>query len=281
MLGVIKIKRDILKIGIEIEALINRSNVNIKSNKIGNYHHGKRIMKYWKLEGDGSLHNRGYFGLGTTCEFVSDTLTKNTYWKALRTFKDFISSNGKYHFNDTIHFNDTMGSHIHFSIGDINISKRLYYDLLLKLRKRFLKGIENSEVLSENTKDNIKRQYFRNYAKKLTKRRWQVRWNSRYYEFNRVSEDDGKGFEWRGVNLLGVKSWNEFFEVFKIVYECLLYIEKRVKRYIIRKKYNCKIGDIEKAHKQDTYYLDFERHNNEVVVFGIDNKMNEKIKVVV
>ena len=38
----------------------------------------------------------------------------------------------------------------------------------------------------------------------------------RYSEFNFYSIEENKGFEWRSFNLMGIKTWDEFYKMMSL-----------------------------------------------------------------
>ena len=102
-----------------------------------------------------------------------------------------------------------------------------------KTRDYFFKEIDKSKTLSDETKTNVKSQYFRGFSKKLDEQQFKSK-SERSLEFNFRSEDNNKGIEWRSFNLHRVKTWEEFDEMFKIMWKCL------EKLYNVSSKYSAK-----------------------------------------
>ena len=123
-------------------------------------------------------------------------------------------------------FNESCGSHVHFSIRQFRFSSKVIFEIYPKVRKRFMEKVSKSSI---RNKDSILKHYDRYYARKLDKALWSIM--ARTVEFNLVSESEGKGLEWRGLNLLDVRTWKDFFEFWHIVYECLEYLYCLAQKY--------------------------------------------------
>lgn len=254
-------------LGLEIELIYNRTKV--KTFDIGEYHNGVTFGKYWKVERDGSLRLNGKFSIENSSEFVSRCLkSKKAYFSALKEFKDFFSSNGLYELKEVLDFNNSTGSHIHIGLKDKNISKFVHIDELSKIRRLFFKLVKNSNILQEKTKESILKHYFRHYAQKNNDIN-HLDTNNRYKEFNLRSELEGKGFEWRSLNLNGVEYWSEFEEMFKIFFICAQNIIKsRVEGYNTRKKTNnlMKIIDKQNIPMDKNDNLDIIKPSDDVII---------------
>jgi len=241
-----------IKIGIEVECVINADKVSVNA---GAYHSGVRQpgLPLWKVERDGSLRSNGEFENARTCEFVSNVIrSKNGYNKALKKLQEFLSAGDSYDMCEVVAFNNSCGSHVHFSIKDFNFKENVVFKKYRGIRKHFLKRIDKSKVLSQETKEAIKKQYVRNYAKRLTRARMER--SVRHTEFNFSSEDIGTGLEWRSINLNNVQDWEEFHEVFKIIYECLEFLYKLSTKYT--STYNQRIPDVH-GDRNNGYALKF------------------------
>jgi len=229
-------KKAKIRTGIEIEAVLNRGEH--PQLKIGEYHNGIKLNKYWKTERDGSLHERREFNLNLCCEFVSIKLKgKRGFKVAIDNFIKTISKNNLLELKDVLVFNNSCGCHLHLGLDDNKaISKLIDFRILRDVRKLFFKKITESDI-SEEIKDKIKNHYFRSYAKKLTPLSYIRRRTPRHSEFNIVSESEGKGLEWRSFNLNGVESWKDFKTILNIGFDCLYYLyKKRVCGYSLRKE---------------------------------------------
>lgn len=192
-------------IGLEIELIYNSQILNIR---MGDYHNGIKILKYWSCERDGSLRNGNnpFKSWTKSCEFISIKLdSPKKVNEAIKELIDFLSNKGKYSLNEVININDSCGSHIHLSIFKNRKELRfIYYSdlkLLTQIRKKTLKELKNNESIYNH--------YFRGYAKKTTKKDL-YQTNNRYKEFNFNSEYENKGFEWRSPNLNNISSWQDF-----------------------------------------------------------------------
>ena len=223
--------RNRIKLGIEIECCYNSEEHDFN---IGGYHCDRKSYKgkNWRIESDGSLKNSRIFEEENTAEFISGILGgKKTFFGALKEFKSFF---GDQFLGDSLDFNNSMGCHVHIGLNNNKkYFNKINFETIKKLREKFLNNIKISEILSEDTKTQITEHYFRrgvsgtNYAPKTTKAEWYNSRPQKYAEFNRRSDRDGMGLEWRSVNLKGVKNWDEFDEVFRIIYNCVEWLFKK------------------------------------------------------
>ena len=216
-----------ISIGIEIECIVNR-----KINKIttGEYHQGRVVegLDSWVAEEDGSLRDDGeFFEYGKCVEFVSPVFkSKDKFFQGLEQFKDKLSNNGQYELNHVLAFNESCGSHVHFSIKGFCFSNKVIFEIYPKVRAEFVEKLMKSAIAD---KESILNHYHRDYAKKLDKSLWSMM--ARTAEFNLFSEQEAKGLEWRGLNLLNVKTWEDFFSFWHIVYDCLEYLYSLAQKY--------------------------------------------------
>ena len=203
------------KIGCELEGCYNGLYFPLLENKLN---------KYFECVGDVSLHYSNIFNSEYCRELITKVKKdKKGFFNALKHLKKLSGTE----LNSFVDFNSTSGCHIHFSFNNISF-KNIDTKWLYPLRRRFFKKLALSNIKS---KDEIKKQYFRNMAKEVNKNKnW---YRDKFSEFNLLSERNGNGFEWRSINLMGVKSWEEFFELFEIVYSCLVWYEK-----YLNKKYS-------------------------------------------
>lgn len=223
--------------GLEIEAVLNRD---FHKFPIGSYHNGLKISEKWETQRDGSLNHYSEFKLPFCVEFVSSILKdKKGFFEALKEFKDLLSKNGKYELNEVLSFNNSCGCHIHIGLNNsLKFRTLTEFRILKEMRDLFFKKIELSKVLNKKTKQDILTHYFRGFAQELRERQYLSRRSyNRSSEFNTISEEINKGLEWRSFNLLNVKKWIEFEEVFKIGFECINFLfKKRKNGYISHKK---------------------------------------------
>jgi len=241
--------KDTLKVGIEIECIVNSQIHNIQ---LQPYHSEWKSIKGllgWKAETDGSLRTHNEFEeWSTTAELISRIYSIKGLESAVKRFIKYFSKNNKYELNEVLSFNDTCGSHIHFSIIDFYFGDKVIYEIYPKIRKFFIKKIENSNIQS---KDDIIRRYNRFYAKKLTKGVWnKYRRRRRNLEFNFSSEYEDKGLEWRSLNLTNIRTWKEFEEFFDIIIDTLKYIHKLVLNYSIKTRKSLKL-ELDNSPKQE------------------------------
>ncbi|MBW1666986.1 MAG: amidoligase family protein [Deltaproteobacteria bacterium] len=215
-----------MNIGIEIEAVLNKRLNNIRK---GSYHQGVPVkgLKGWTAEHDGSLDDYREYGEDSMCiEFVSPIFkSRQELFGGLRSFREFLSNRGKYELFQVLSFNKTCGSHVHFSIPGFSFTEKAIFEIYPKVRNQFISRIRASNI---QAKDDIIAHYRRQYAQELTKDLWRIRYRS--VEFN-LSSEESKGLEWRSLNLLNVKTWQEFLEFWKIVYDCLEYLFQMSRKY--------------------------------------------------
>lgn len=203
------------KIGIELEGCYN-------GEVLREIH--PKLNKYFDVVMDGSLRNSYIFPTELKRELITHVKKdKKGFFNSLKYLRDLSNCELK----DFVDFNSSTGTHVHFEFDNIKF-KNVEIKRLYALRRRFFKKLNDSSI---NSKQLIKNHYFRDYAKEINKNSsW---YNQKYSEFNLVSEVRNKGFEWRSLNLLGVKTWKEFFEFFEIVYNCLIWFNK-----YLNKSYN-------------------------------------------
>ena len=151
----------------------------------------------------------------------------------------------------------------------------------------FFKLIQASNIKS---KDIILQHYYRNASKELKsseREQFFRNLNSRYREFNFVSEQDLKGFEWRSLNCCGVKTWGEFEEFINIVYKCVYYLCKKATSYnlTLKKQYNLLNQDdkndinynIKEYKKPKEIVIQDEKLRNSEVILFKDELNNQDI----
>ena len=209
--------RNRIKLGVEIECCFNSDLIDLERGNKGS----------WNIVSDGSLRNSNKFDNENCLEFVSGIMrSKKTFIKALEEFKSFF---GGYPLDEVLDFNTSAGNHFHIGLNqNKKFHDKLSFEFFEELRELFFKSIKDSDKLSEETKEKILNQYFRDYAKQIKKLTWEKReQQGRYNEFNTTSENEGRGIEWRSINLCGVNSWREFMAVFEIVYNCAEYLFKK------------------------------------------------------
>ena len=233
--------------GIELEGIYNRPEVNLPDTQ--SYHHGVMDEEdYWKAENDGSLsiEEADYraFGRDNTqaIELISKRLVgKEELMKALRMVKEEFCGNKP--LKDCIRFNKSCGTHVHFSIRG-KTKKRTHIRLLEEMRQEFFDKIESNTIIKKSVKKKILGHYTRSYATLLTKEEYLM--PERRSEFNFVSEEKGKGLEWRSINLCGVNKWVELFEVMEIVYHIIKKFDQKVRKYAISEHIKVEQKQLEK-----------------------------------
>jgi len=216
-------------IGIEIECILDNFNFGVER---GDYHEGYSIddLPNWKAERDSSIYSDDSDSLkfedNVCVEFVSPKfLSIYSFKKGLNDFYNKFSEGGAIELNEVLVFNRSCGSHLHFSIEDFSFNKKVVFKIFQKVRRKFKKLILNSDIKS---KERIVEHYKRNYSKEITENGF--KWD-RDQEFNFNSENEGLGLEWRSLNMLGIKTWKEFFIFWEIVIKCLRYFYKIAQNY--------------------------------------------------
>jgi len=245
-------------IGIEIEGIFNGSLVNFNRCK----------FKNWKIKEDGSLRAEGEFEVGFPKELISVPVERRaTFFKQLKEFKDEIAPNGEELF-DIVSFNSTCGCHIHFSIKERLIANKICSELIKEFRDDFFKGLRELNI-TKGVATDIIAHYFRKYSKKQRNYNKFNHYghNRRYKEFNRLSEMDHKGMEWRSFNLLGVSTWKDFFTILLYAYDCINKLLKRLKKgYEVKHRATrFKVPDNFKDDERDIQ--SFEEDNEVIVPF--------------
>jgi hypothetical protein len=236
----IKMTATNIKVGVEIEAIYNKEKV--KYLKIGQYHHPTPTqgLAGWKLSKDGSVnpnYHKPEFVPAGSVEFISSVaMGKKMFFNYLNNFKTFISSNGKYELNEVLAFNQSCGCHIHFSIKDFIFQHKVHYMQFPKVRKFHFDKIKASNILNDTIKTNIILHYQRGFAKKFCKSHMGIN-KIRRVEFNFTSEDLGLGLELRGINLLGIQTWQEFDEMFNIIWDTLEYLYSQASEWTYNQQY--------------------------------------------
>lgn len=247
------------KIGLEIESALNGNFHNIRVGSAANK------LKYWNTKYDGSLRNSNKFPISNLVEFVSIPLkTEKTYYLALKQFKTYITKKEKY-LNNVIDFNSSCGCHVHFSFKDFNFADNVYYTIFIKIRKFFFDKIKLSNISS---KEEILKHYFRGYSKRFQKSHIQN--PTKYREFNFYSERQGRGLEWRSPNMLNIKTWAEFDEFFKILYESIEFAYNICRKYQINFKHKFDVRNI----FNDDNKININRVESQVI--SINNKITRK-----
>jgi len=264
-----KMDRNRIKLGIEIECCFNSGLIDIEQQK----------KNGWDIVGDGSLRNSDIFENENSLEFVSEILgSKKTYIKALKDFRGFF---GNYPLDEVLSFNNTSGTHIHIGLSkNKKYHEKLSYDFFIELRELFFKSIKESDKLSEDTKQKILNQYFRYYAKQIDKIKWNEKDNNnRYQEFNTQSENEGRGIEWRSINLCGVKTWQEFNAVFEIVYNCAEYLfkERTTKHKTKFKTIRLNRTELKQIQKNHNEKIVLNLKGNSQVTININQKLKNEV----
>ena len=220
--------KDGIGIGVEIECILNNECLSVEK---GGYHHGISIdgLPKWTAENDGSLNTSGGFEWSNAIEFVSNCFkSKEKFFEALENWKKFIRKGGK-ELGDVVRFNNSCGCHIHLSVDKYKFTSKALFGAFTSTRDAFFKLVDENKKLSKETKNKVKKQYFRSFAQEMSESSYKSK--SSRDEFNFGSERAGKGIEWRSFNLTGVKSWEEFDEMFKIAWKCLSVLYNKSVKY--------------------------------------------------
>lgn len=248
-------------IGVEIEGIFNSDVVPLTT-------HNCSVTPNWYSKYDGSLRDMDEFEEGLARELVSKPVERySTFLKQLKEFQKFVAPDGQ-ELKDVVVFNSSCGCHIHFSIKKKLIGHKMCVELIRDFRRDFFKGLKELPI-KEEAKILILKHYLRKFSRRTTKsnfyrgRRYSHR--GRNFEFNRNSEDGGKGMEWRGFNLLGIDNWEDFFTIFDYVYICLNKLTSKLKKGYSSKKNVIKLNGIEK----DSMCL-VDNVENEEMSFSLD-----------
>ena len=212
------------RFGVEIECLVN---VGIHNIDRGPWREGINVKRLnWLAESDSSINrsNCSFNDTAMPCEFISPVYNENEFLEQMDKFANYFSKKGKLKLNDVLVFNNSCGSHVHVSLGGSKNARHFYYkcnrNTFIKTRKYFFKKIRESS-LSKYIQDRIIKQYNRSYSKynwiNMDRMEWKY---DKHYEFNIRSEDQGKGIEWKGPNMLGIKTWDHFKEFWQIIDDC-------------------------------------------------------------
>jgi len=186
--------------------------------------------KYFKCEEDRSLRVRKF---GDTVEIISAPIELSNVQTVLKSLqKSIYKKVGKsVPFNKVFSVNNTCGCHIHISI--LNCDNKFRYEIYDDGREEIFdfagKPYNIREILSDdfmtifrkklhknisknlgNIYPSFSKNYFRYYAQN---RKNNVKDNARYVEYYYATKER---CEFRSFNLIGVKTWNEFFKIFEL-----------------------------------------------------------------
>jgi len=221
-------------VGIEFEAEYNPQ---ILGQLSENIHHAKNGWckfldnNYFKCEEDGSLRTQKFTD---TVEIISIPIELNKIKTILKSFQQSIFNKvGKQiAFNQIFNMNKTCGCHVHISI--LNCDTKYRYEIYDNTREEVFDFIgqpyDIKDALSDDFMDifrtklhkkikqtlksvypSFNKYYFRKFAqdKNITDTRLDPRYIEYYYH-------NDERCEYRSFNLIGVKTWNEFFKMFDI-----------------------------------------------------------------
>jgi hypothetical protein len=194
--------------GIEVECIVNKDIVDIPVNS---YHSDSfdRDIQHWAATSDSSLSCQRKFKNEYTCEFVSKKLKFSEWKKGFDSFKKALQNNKNVEFNEVIDINNTCGCHIHFSTDNKRENTLITPKAYEKLRENMFKRMETEMPMLYRA---FKSQYFRSYSKKLKEELLDK--GDRGLEINYSAIN--KGVEWRSFNLMGVETWEEFYNIVRI-----------------------------------------------------------------
>lgn len=269
-----------MKIGLEIECIINRDKLNFP---IGDYHNGHKLGKYWESQRDGSLDGDDIFKYEKTVELVSFPIKGKTEFKrAIQELKQILKIKKSGKLSEKVYFNNSCGCHIHVSFNKYKFIRSSHPMILVRTRKFFLKNLFKSN-LSKKLKDNIAKQYDRSFAKVYPVER--MRNVGRESEFNYGSERNNKGMEWRSFNLCGVTNYKELRRLLNLAYRSLRYLEKQIAywqdsetneittEYTPGTKQNEKVDIIlKKKQKQNTVKIKLNKYKPGLETWNISKK---------
>ena len=256
-------------VGIEIEAICNCNEIPIER---GGYHDGIPIegAPLWRTESDSSINyaygNHEFDSWGACCEFVTKTLRlKSSYMSAVKQFKDVFSKQGTLELDKVLVFNTSCGTHITMS-GNFMAIKVLPWSILKRLREKFHKEIRESSI---GSKDDILAHYYRSFARK-SDNMFRNHTGNKNYEFNASKEHRGRGLEWRGVNMLGIRTWAEYDEFFKIIWRCVDYFAQSLNEYQVTERI---VPSHYKEEKEmETLRVEPSRELKETILVKLGNK---------
>jgi hypothetical protein len=211
-----------IKVGIELEGIYNNDVLKESVKTAGGYgfNRGIPVNSFWKHSSDSSLSPSGEFPHPTTAEIIQfPVVGRERFVSSLKAFQELALGN---ELKDFAAFNSTCGCHIHFSIPE-NLYKNIFVSHIEKMRDNFFTKLKNSDLRPELVKGIIKH-YDRDFSRKIVKSDQEniSKGNlDKRTELHVSCEREGKGVEWRSFNLLGVQSWEEFYKVLSIGYDCV------------------------------------------------------------
>jgi len=282
--------------GVELESEVNGALVSVQ---MDGYHgsNAKYLIptsRNWKCERDGSL-NCSKFPSGIAVEIISKKAENTAEMKQmLEEFKTFFrtAGGGNHELKEILNYNNSMGCHIHFSEGKkFKFFKNMTFRGYMQMRVKFFQLLDSSKVIPKATRDKIKAHYGRSYSSLLTRKDYSNMENRRN-EFNFNSEKSGNGLEWRSFNILGVETWAEFDEMFRIAFETIEFFcnnrgkfDETLKFKATKKILNTKaeeLGDCEiiiESGKHQEVNLTTEHCLSKLQDFNINNKEEFEIDV--
>ena len=211
-----------IKVGIELEGIYNDDLLSQSMSSQGGYgfNKGSPINSFWKHSTDGSLTSEGEYTHSKTAEIIQyPVVGRHRFVSSLKAFQELAQGN---ELKDFVTFNKSCGCHIHFSIPE-NLYKNLLVEKIEGMRENLFRKLKNSD-LRKDLVNGIIKHYNRDYAKNVRREDQQGIFKGnldRRMELNVQSEIDNKGLEWRAFNLYGTKTWEEFYTLMDIGYDCI------------------------------------------------------------
>ncbi len=225
-----------LKLGIEIEAVTNKTLLDRNNISIGSYHRGAPMSDHFETQSDSSINGSSSLlscGIQGGVEFVSTPCSSRREFIGLASELKRVAFGGT-RLADCMVFDTSCGMHTHFSI-DGGIGSKAMYSMYATMREKFFAKLEASTIIPAATKTKIKNHYFRSYARAFTEDSWKNKQHERQWEFNFISEESGRGLEWRSVNATGIRTWEEFEELLGIVWDCCKWFTSNIKTPTFKK----------------------------------------------
>lgn len=238
-----------LKVGVELEGIYNNNILKENVSVSGGYgfSKGSPINTFWKHTSDGSLRNEGEFESGTCAEIVQfPVVGRERFFTSLKAFQEL--ANGE-ELKKFVSFNKSCGCHIHFSVPEV-MYKNILVDQIEKMRENLFSKLKSSN-LKPSLIEKIIKHYDRDYAKKIKKDdQAQISKGNmeRRCELNVSCEREQKGIEWRAFNLHGITTWDEFYTLFNIAYDCLEDFIASLQKVSISETISVKTPKIPKPH---------------------------------
>ena len=237
--------------GVELELEYNKILVGyIESASYHSDDNRESFGKRWYCEQDGSLECRKweYDDGGDTTEIISIPFISSDYRKFLKSFENNLYkrvakhldistkiARQRYKMNDLINFNDSMGCHIHIGVlkdnplkhvsisgrhsaytfeGErVDINNITTYNVLNRISKALLKKVKKN--FTESFFSNWNEHFYREMSKPIEQ---ELDKHDRYTEWNFCNRNR---LEFRSFNLLGIKTWKQFYKLFGLAFNTI------------------------------------------------------------